>query len=298
MVLPIASRPLCVLLFLAAPPLWCQRPVCVVDRNRKPLPDVSIIWDDGSNSTTDAKGIFRIKERSGGVRITHLGFESRSLTQDALRRSDTVLLQPNTLNLEEITVVAKRKSSRRLFPEPGGFDRLKTFNNFAPNFGCDLAVFVPNKGNVGQAMITKILVGISKRYKGPAETEFLPFLINLWTVDKVTRLPALRLIKQDVVARKANPKGAVEITLEEGIPLPPEGVFVVVTIPEVEFYSDYSIDSRFYALSVETVLPKRAPEMVSYYREHSKTYDERETQWMKNAEFRLSNFRFGIEIIE
>jgi hypothetical protein len=275
---------------------YSQRKICVMTLEYKGLNDVNVFFDDQSSTKTNAYGFFKIIETFKILKISHLGFKTKSFTNTDLEAVDTIFLEEESIKLKEISLIIKH-DKKVVLPKSKIIDKLKTFNNFNPNFNCDLAVYIPNEKN-DDYKISKILISVKRKYRGPIETERLPFYVNLMGVDSITKLPYKKMMKQDLWVRKTKNDDVLEINLEEKYRFPNEGVFVVVKIPNINYYLQYLIDGQIYAPSFELVLNRSSPNFISYRRLHLSDETEEGSQWTNNLDSNISNFRFGIELIK
>jgi hypothetical protein len=275
---------------------YSQRKICVMTIDYKKLNDVNVYFDDHSSTKTDVSGFFTIIEPFKILKITHLGYETKSLTNTDLISVDTIFLEEESIILKEVTLNIKH-DKKVVLPKPKIIDKLKTFNNFYPNFDSDLAVYIPNENNVDYR-INKILISVKRKYRGPIETERLPFYVNLMSIDSITKLPLKKIMKQDLWVRNLNNDDILEINLDEKYIFPNEGVFVVVNIPNIDYYVQYLILGQIYAPSFEMVLNRSSPNFISYRRRHLFESTEEEPKWEKNLDSNMPNFRFGVELIK
>ena len=259
--------------------------------SKRPIEQANIDFLNGSGTHSDAKGRFNLDKNASSIRISYIGYQSLEL--EAGRIKDTIFINPSTELLKEVNIDVKTEI---LIPKGSGVDFLKTFNGINSTYSRRLGVLIPNE--LGENVwISKIIIGVKREYRGLKETIDLPFLINLATVDTIKGTPSKLLFEDNIQVRKSPKLNEVVFELTDRIILPKEGIFVIVTVPDVNYYGDYPIKGRIYAPSFKLVLKRNSKNFKSFISGYKKNepnnYDWKSTSFMEN-----SNFKFGIEVVK
>ncbi len=255
------------------------------------IENANIDFLNGNGTHTDNKGYFSLVENVAFIKISYIGYESLELKVKSM--SDSIFMIRTREMLDGVNVNLKKEI---LIPRGRGVDFFKIFNGINSSFNRRLAVLIPNE--LGENIwISKIIIGVKSEYRGPKETINLPFLINLAAVDTLNGVPYDLLLEDNVQVRKSSKLNEVVFELTDRIILPKEGIFVVVTVPDVNYYGDYPINGRIYAPSFELVLKRSSKNFKSFISSFKMNnldnYNWKSTSFMDN-----SNFKFGIEVIK
>lgn len=265
----------------------------LLDKDTKlAIENANIDFNNGKGTHTDQKGLFVVPNNIKFLKISFIGYETLELKIESIE--DTIFLNPSTEILKEVNIDVKKEV---LIPKGKGVDFLKTFNGVNSTFGRRLAVLIPNE--LGKNVwISKIIIGVKSEYRGPKETSNLPFMINLAFVDTLNGTPSKLLLKDNIQVRQSpKSKDAVLFELTDRIILPKEGIFVVVSVPDVNYYADYPINGRIYAPSFEIVLKKSSKNFNSFI-SGFKMNDSDNYNWKTTSFNDYSNFKFGIEVVK
>ena len=209
-----------------------QSQQCILlDKNTKlAIENANIDFNNGKGTHTDNHGAFIIPENVKFIKISYIGYESLEL--NIKTKLDTIFLNPSTEILKEVNIDVKKEI---LIPKGKGVDFLKTFNGINSTFSRRLAVLIPNELDEN-VWISKIVVGVKSEYRGPKETSTLPFMINLALVDIVNGTPSKLLCEDNIQVRQSpKSKGLLLFELKDRIILPKEGIFVIVTVPDINY---------------------------------------------------------------
>lgn len=265
----------------------------LLDKDTKlAIENANIDFNNGKGTHTDNRGAFLVPKNIKFIKISFIGYESLELKVSSIK--DTIFLNPSTELLKEVNIDVKKEI---LIPKGKGVDFLKTFNGINSTFSRRLAVLIPNE--LGENVwISKIIVGVKSEYRGPKETSNLPFMINLALVDTVNGTPSKLLFEDNIQVRQSpKSKGLLLFELKDRIILPKEGIFVIVTVPDVDYYGKYPIKGRIYAPSFELVLKRSSKKFKSFISGFKKN-DPDVHDWKSTSFTDNSNFRFGIEVIK
>ncbi|CAM3968024.1 hypothetical protein FLAN108750_02225 [Flavobacterium antarcticum] len=268
-----------------------QKYLLLDNETRLAIENVNIDFRNGKGTHSDKKGLFLVPENIDSIEISYIGYESLELNVKSM--NDSIFLIRSAEILKEVNVDLKKEI---LIPKGKGVDFLKTFNGVNSTFGRRLAVLIPN--DLGENVwISKIIIGVKSEYRGPKETINLPFMINLAVLDTINGTPSKLLFEDNIQVRKSLKSKDVVFELPDRIILPKEGIFVVVSVPDVDYYGHYPIKGRIYAPSFEIVL-KRSSKNFKSFMSGFKMNDSDKYNWEITSFNEYSNFRFGIEVIK
>lgn len=274
-----------------------QNKIFVLAESGIPISDVNIYFDSIYVQKTDINGVFNVANELNHkkIKLTHIGFYDYTASFDDIYKIKKIILTEKIEKLETVELIqTKEIKSIKLFPSPSVIEKFKTFNNFNPSFGSQLCVYIKNTFNENY-YIEKIIISVKKNYKCPKKTENLPFLVNLMSIDTINKLPLEKILESDIIARKKIGEDYLEIILSKKEIFPPEGIFILVEIPDTNFYKNYTINNKYYTPSFELILPKNSKNINSYYRTYNYELSEH-SAWYENSNQSIPNFRFGIEI--
>ena len=271
---------------------FAQKKIIICDDYKEKISDANIFLDNTFYTKTDKNGSFILKTKCKELKVKHVSFNDKIISYDFAL--DTIYMSYKTNILAEVNI-KRRKTKKLIMPQGMIIDKLKTFNNFYPNFNSDLALLIPNE-YYEDFLISKIFISVKKKYRSDNKTLKLPFEVNLAYLDTISNLPSKLLLNESIIASNNNDK-YVEIILKEKVPFPKNGIFVIVSIPDISFYKDYRIEGQIYAPSFELVLNKSSKKFKSYRRVlREKSSEENYFFWETNKTIDNSNFKFGIEI--
>lgn len=204
---------------------------------------------------SDAGGKFEIqnsyKSSINYIEVSSLGFK-KDVKKIVL---DTIYLDNETNQLDEVIVNSKFKITNQL----SFFEKL---NSFETNFSWNnkAAVYIP-KGSENKN-IEKLLFSVSD-CGGVKNLKYLPFKINLYTVDSLG-MPNKPILEEDIVVKKGDTEYWTKIDISQyKITIPAKGIFVVFVILDEKDYTTNFINSNFGWISA-------VPALKAY--RHNKTY--------------------------
>lgn len=213
------------------------------------IENANIDFSNGKGTHTDNKGVFLVQKNIEFIKISYIGYES--LEYKLTTKTDTIFLTPSTEALNEVNVVKEKRNYKQIFPKKG-------FNDFLPeNFGSDgttiesvliKAVYIPNESKDTTKTISKIIIhptdytsvtlGEKNKHEKQKGQKYAPFKINLYTVDTIIGIPIKRIFEQDITVQLKEGEKHLnyELTLDQLINFPIEGIFIAISSFPKEYY--------------------------------------------------------------
>lgn len=183
--------------------------------NNNPISYANIKFLKSKKGTfSDDKGIFLINNNAiDSLLISVLGFEDKILSISKIK--DTILLNPKTITLREITL-SNKKTEYGYFKKNGKFIR-SALNRVI------VAMYIPNE-NKKSAYVTHLHYRIKKF--GNELSTVRPHLLS---VNKLTKNPDKEILNENIVIdiNKKNKILSIDIT-DKNITFPEEGIFVAL----------------------------------------------------------------------
>lgn len=238
------------ILFLTT--VFCQaqhQSFLVLDNDSKSvIENVNIDFLNGKGTHTNAQGVFNLDKKIPYIKISCIGYIALELNVAAIK--DTVFLHRSNEELKEISVNGKERKKISIFPS-------KNINNFLPkNYGTGApissilikAVYIPNENKTTTRIISKIIfyptdyqtVSLvdKKKLKKQKDQKYAPFKINLYTVDTLIGIPIKRIFAKDIVVQLKDDERflSYELSLDQQINFPTEGVFIAFSSFEKNYY--------------------------------------------------------------
>lgn len=182
---------------------------------KAPLPFVTIS-QNGRGFYSDEAGRFTIRDASKPLHFYALGY--KELGNYTLKGSnDTIRLQPEVINLDEVIVEGRRRKK----PELIGLSKQKKALSFACMPGLEIAVFIANPLKK-EALIHSIDLPVRVRTVSQVAVR-----LHLYAKDIETGEPGVEMTHQNIVvpiAKKSD--GDIIINVADyGFELPEEGIF-------------------------------------------------------------------------
>lgn len=213
-----------------------------------PIEQANIDFLNGSGTHTDVQGHFSLDKNTSSIRISYIGYQSLDLNTNIL--SDTIFLNHSTEVLTEVNVAGEKRKYQKIFPK-------RAINNyFMENFGTGApistivmkAIFIPNESKDTSKLISKIILyptdytsvslGRKAKFKKQKDQKYAPFKINLYTVDTLIGIPVRQLFVKDITVQlqEGKTKLIYELTLEQQLNFPAEGIFISISTFDKEYY--------------------------------------------------------------
>ncbi len=106
------------------------------------------------------------------------------------------------------------------------------------------AVYVPNEFKEGTHSIKNIVFETRKGFDDP-NSRYILFIVNLMTVDTITSLPKDILFKEDLAVGKRENQKLLYVDISDyKIAFPKEGIFVVLSLYDQEYYESHGFKER------------------------------------------------------
>lgn len=198
-----------------------------------------ILLDEKLVTYSDESGNFKIdlNTKFNILAIKHLSYQTKEITKNDLKDITKFLLLEKENLLEEVIISSKKRSKKRLLlPE-------KSFKEFFMN-GLDvsfpnnfiIAVYVPNEFKKVKYDI-KSIVFESRNGSNNSSGKFVPFKVNLMTVDSVSHLPKNKIFDEELTVGKMENQKLLKVDISSfDINFPKDGIFVVVSLYDQEYY--------------------------------------------------------------
>lgn len=198
-----------------------------------------IFLDERLVAYSDESGNFKIdlNQSFNIITIKHLSYQTKKITKNELKQFNTLYMREKENLLEDVVISNKKKLKKHvLLPEK----RIKEFfmngtdvrfpNNFI------IAVYVPNEFKKVEYNI-KSIVFESRKGSDDPNGKFVPFKVNLMTVDTVSCLPKNKIFDEDLTVGKKENQKLLKVDISSfDINFPKEGIFVVVSLYDQEYY--------------------------------------------------------------
>jgi hypothetical protein len=176
---------------------------------RQPIEFANIgIVGKGVGTVTDEKGRFNFKIPDSlstlPVKISMLGYKTKNVFLNTLEKQSSVLLPPQAVSLQEVSVAAKKLKIKVLGNDTktksvsAGFKK----NNLGAELGIRLNIKHP------QTQLRKFMVNILANSLGKPPV----FRINLYSVGK-DGYPYENILKQNIIIEPTEMKGFIEVDL-------------------------------------------------------------------------------------
>ena len=210
-----------------------QQAVTVKDSiTHEAIPFVSVYFGNESGGYTDEQGSIVIPNGAKQIRLSHICYETKSVTTAAVA-AQTIFLVPKSINLGEVAVVAK--SPKRIKVAEVGLTKAKTQTKHKGANGFEMALFIPYASTWTETpYIHSILASLdySTHYLVFTEIKnpiYATLRFDLRLPDAKTNAPKDEsIIGGGIILPSSQKLGKDGISLINPIPFPRTGVFVVV----------------------------------------------------------------------
>lgn len=228
----------------------------VVDSDSKSvIESANIDFLNGKGTHTNTQGVFYLDKNIPHLKISCIGYTTLELNVAAIK--DTVFLKRSTEDLKEISIKSEKRKYVSIFPT-------RNFNNLLPkNFGTGApirsilmkAVYIPNENKDTTKVIAKIILYLTdyqtvslvekKKFQKQKKQKLAPFKINLYTVDTLIGIPIKRIFAKDIVVELKEGESFLtyELTIDQQINFPLEGVFIALSSFENNYYEKIGFKS-------------------------------------------------------
>lgn len=230
-----------------------QRYILLDENTKLAIENANVDFSNGNGTHTDKKGVFLVPKNIEFIKISYIGYES--LEYKLTIKTDTIFLTPSTEALNEVNVVKEKRNYQQIFPKKGFNDLL------LENWGSDgntianvlvKAIYIPNESKDVTKIISKIIIhptdytsvtlGEKNKYEKQKDQKYAPFKINLYTVDTIIGIPIKRIFEKDITVqlKEGEKHLTYELTLDQQINFPIEGIFIAISSFPKEYYEAIS----------------------------------------------------------
>ena len=195
----------------------------------EPISFVSVYFGNASGGYTDESGMIEIPKGTKKIRLSHICYETKSITK-VTADAQTIFLVPKITNIDEVAVSAK--APKRIKATEVGLMKAKTQTKHKGANGFEMALFIPYDSAWAETpYIHSILASLDYSTHWLVFTEiktpiYATLRFDLRLPDAKTGAPIDEsLIDGGISGQKLSKDG---ISLTRPIPFPQTGVFVVV----------------------------------------------------------------------
>jgi len=250
-------------------------------------------------SYSDKKGVFKIKNTDfKSITINHLSFKSISLNKKEVDNNKIIYLTEKNEALDEVTINSKEVKTDLILPKQSLWSKIGYYKGHKANTNSVYATYIPFDNKYKNSIIKNILIETHKGYWGDPNKQYMPFLINLYSVDSVSKLPNKQMISDSIlVSKNKNDKSKyVTHNVEKYyIDFPEDGIFVAVkTLNKYQYrkYDDISNEAPAFKIIDES---KRSKSVT--YCKHYHIDGTIEKDWIdKDIPLLGFIYNFGIEV--
>ncbi|MBR1556708.1 MAG: hypothetical protein IJ647_02935 [Prevotella sp.] len=218
---------------IASMNVFAQQSIIVKDSaTQEPIAYTSVWFGNEAGGYTDESGRITIPEGTGRIRLSHICYETRSISLADIS-GRTVMLVPKSVSLSEVSVSAK--APKRMKTVTAGLTREKTQTGHRGTNGFEMALFIPYDSTWTQPpYIHAILASLDyathwltiTTIKTPIRATLR---FDLRRPDGLTGAPSDEsLISGGIIVQPDQKVGKEGIRLTTPIPFPRTGVYVVM----------------------------------------------------------------------
>lgn len=261
------------------------------------IKDAAITLQNGKVHFSNDLGLFCFKKKYDSILISHINYKNKYFFINTLNNSNKLYLEEKKGELEEVIIVNKKRKLKRILPNKS-FLSYFAFKGHNAGFNTIYATYLPNSKK-HEAIIKNILIEPSEGYWGDPKKQYMPFKVNLYSVDSLTKLPKTKILLDTIlVSKKKGGKRYVIVNIKKyRIEFPLEGIFVSVqTLPEYEYKLRNSISHEAPAFKI--LNKEKNSKNITYYRRLNE-YGEIKKDWIDETLPGLYFiYNFGIEILK
>jgi hypothetical protein len=248
-------------------------------------------------TNSDNQGYFSINTLKDfkTIKISHVIFGDAFFTKDKIINTDKIYIEERTNNLEEVMISFHKKIKKLIFPEKDILS-LKNYGVSFP-FNSEVAIYVPNNDLLENYIIKQIIIKTEKnQFIKNNNSKFVPFEVNLYSVDSVKGIPGEKIFKDNFFAIRN--KNEENVTVDLGdisrTLFPKNGIFIVIGLFDEEYYNKIGY---FEKPSFKVVRKKKKSNFKEY---HRMLIDGEKGDWIEPmySKINLQCFYFGLEIIK
>ncbi len=255
-------------------------------------------------TVTDKSGRFKIKNDFETIQISHLVFNPIVMTKFDLNEENTIYLNEKIEGLDEI-LIKSNKTSKILLPSEELGIGLHRKKGFRLNQNSVYVTFIPN--DIGEeCLISKIIVEVyGEMYQENTNKAFMPFRVNLFTINKETKLPGEKLLKESLLTSNKGRSESKMVYVDISdylIDFPKEGIFVTVESLNLLELESFNIPAHI--PSFRAIKKKNKSKYVGYQRVYTwnrltMDKDSIYIDWIDkkmNSGILRNTYNFGIEV--
>lgn len=260
--------------------------------DKSPIENVLIIQNNLLRATSDENGNFTIDllNKNDSIRFYHMGYKLLHVSFDDLLHQKDFFLEPIKNQLKELTITQNLK---RLEVYPAK----KTANFLMINrpakiwHSSQIALYVPHKIDFNDYFINRIFIHTMKGYWDKDDrSKFVPFKINLYDVDSITKLPGKKLFTDNYVIQRGLNENRIEVLLFERLDFPIEGIFIVI-----ETYSQSESHER---PAFQRIKKTKNSKYESYFKSLV-VKEGKYSEWTNSKDMNIDAvYYFGLELIK
>lgn len=231
----------------------------LAEANSTPINGVFVIQNDTILGSTDEKGNFTIYSDPAleHIYLKHISFEEKKVHKNLLE-GGVIYLQEKSNVLSEILIETSKVKLEDIFQKKALLNFSRIVRSGKPSFSSHIALFIP-KEKTGNFIIKSLYVKPTLGYwDKKTQIRYLPFRVNLYSVDSVSFLPGNKIIEDGILTQKSAGDELVTVDVSQyDIKFPNDGIFVVVEL--LERKDSYNDRPAF-----EAVLPSKNSAFKSY----------------------------------
>ncbi|RSK41413.1 peptidase associated/transthyretin-like domain-containing protein [Mangrovimonas spongiae] len=206
-----------------------------------------IFLDEKLITYSDESGYFKVQLKNDFniLKIEHLTYETFKVVKSELKKQEVIFMKEKNNSLEEVVISVKKKPKKHiLLPEKSYKELFMKGLDVRFPYSLKNAVYVPNELKGENYKIRNIVFQSRKGFDNP-KGKYIPFKLNLMTVDTVTFLPKKNIFEKDLpVGKKENQKILKIDVSEYNLDFPEEGIFIVVSLYDKDYYLSKGFTDR------------------------------------------------------
>jgi hypothetical protein len=232
-----------IILFFAVVKVNSQSEFKVLNYKDSTAIENAYISMNGLNKTiTDKNGIFKIKSNSkfDSITISHISFNAKTLKKSELLTSEIIFLVEKNQQLDEVVINEKEVVIEPILPKQTLFSKMGHYKGHRAIENSEYVTFIPNSKNKSE-LIKNIVIETHKGYWGDPNKEYMPFKVNLYSVNESNGLPDKKLLSNSILTRKISEESKyVKVDISDYfIDFPESGIFICVETLSKDEYKDY-----------------------------------------------------------
>lgn len=229
--------------------------ILISDKDSTVVKDAYIFVDDKLTTYSDENGVFKLKNKKFEIiTIKHLNFYDLSINTSDLFNNKKIYITPKNEELNEVVVSGREVTTKKVLPKQSLLSKIGYYVGHKANTNAIYATYIPYNKKYKNSTIKNILIETSKGYWGDPNKQYMPFRVNLYTVDTLTKLPDQKILPDTLLISKkiGGDSKYVSCNIEEYlIDFPKEGIFVAIkTLSKYQYRDDYEISNEAPAFKI------------------------------------------------